>query len=370
MAMLPLAVKAQWSTNTGSMSVYLTNTSYNVGIGINPQTKLHINGAIRGNASGGALRISTLTGYVDIGPQDANWAHMSTDLSAFLFNKSVFVSNGQVSSSAATDLKLQIGGATKLTVSNTTSNVGIGVDAPLAKLHVVGDLLLDAGSPTIYTATTGTDQNRYLQISNSSLLNVPAGVKAGGLLIADAYNYASPAKNNLVVKGKVGIGNNLTSNPNGYTLLVSGKVSAPEFYINDQIVVSSQWVTAGANVHFNGGVGIGTTLTDNPRGYKLAVNGKIGAKDVRVENASTTWPDYVFEPTYELPTLEEVESFIKENNHLQDVPSAEIIKKEGHELGNMDAILLRKIEELTLYMIELKKENEQLKKRLEKVEQK
>jgi len=114
-----------------------------------------------------------------------------------------------------------------------------------------------------------------------------------------------------------------------------------------------------------GNVGIGTSLLNNPNGYKLAVNGKIGAKDVQVEVASTTWPDYVFDNNYNLPSLTEVAQYIHQNKHLIDVPSAEQVEKEGHSLGEMDKILLKKIEELTLYVIQQQKEIEELRKKVE-----
>jgi hypothetical protein len=121
---------------------------------------------------------------------------------------------------------------------------------------------------------------------------------------------------------------------------------------------------AGAddNNFFAGNVGVGTTLTNNPNGYKLGVNGKIGAKEVQVENTSATWADYVFEPDYDLPSLDEVERFIKTNKHLMDIPSAQAVAEHGHKLGEMDVLLLKKVEELTLYVIDLKKEIEQIKK--------
>lgn len=129
----------------------------------------------------------------------------------------------------------------------------------------------------------------------------------------------------------------------------------------------SQWVTTSAGINYPvGAVGIGTPLTNNPNGYALAVNGKIGAKDVQVETASTTWPDYVFAQDYRLPSLAEVETFIQENNHLENVPSATEIEKNGHSLGEMDKILLKKVEELTLYVIQQQKEIEELKKKIEK----
>ncbi len=129
----------------------------------------------------------------------------------------------------------------------------------------------------------------------------------------------------------------------------------------------SQWVTTSAGINYPvGAVGIGTPLTNNPNGYTLAVNGKIGAKDVQVETSSTTWPDYVFAQDYRLPSLAEVEKFIQENKHLENVPSASEIEKNGHSLGEMDKILLKKVEELTMYIIQQQKEIEELKKKIEK----
>jgi hypothetical protein len=110
-----------------------------------------------------------------------------------------------------------------------------------------------------------------------------------------------------------------------------------------------------------GSVMIGTW---NPGSYKLAVTGRIAATgEVRVfTDGTTTFPDYVFDPSYKLPTLEETENYIKENQHLPEVPSAAEIEKEGMSLNGMNVILLKKVEELTLHLIEMKKEIEELKK--------
>ncbi|EAY26736.1 hypothetical protein M23134_02987 [Microscilla marina ATCC 23134] len=102
----------------------------------------------------------------------------------------------------------------------------------------------------------------------------------------------------------------------------------------------------------NGHIGIGT---NRPGSFKLAVEGKIGAREIRITQVSP-WPDYVFAPGYALRTLTEVEQFIQKHQHLPDVPSAQVVAKEGILVGQMNATLLRKIEELTLYMIELKKQ--------------
>lgn len=99
-----------------------------------------------------------------------------------------------------------------------------------------------------------------------------------------------------------------------------------------------------------GRVGIGTT--DIPSGYKLAVDGKIITEEVLVE-MSEYWSDYVFKEDYNLLSIADLNKYINMNKHLPDVPTLEDVEKEGLNLGKMDAVLLRKIEELTLYILEL-----------------
>lgn len=99
-----------------------------------------------------------------------------------------------------------------------------------------------------------------------------------------------------------------------------------------------------------GNVGIGTK--ESPP-EKLSVAGNVLAEEVIVKPQSE-WADFVFEESYELPGLEEVSSFIEKEGHLPDVPSAEEVKEEGLRVGEMDAALLQKVEELTLYAIEQK----------------
>ena len=111
-------------------------------------------------------------------------------------------------------------------------------------------------------------------------------------------------------------------------------------------------------VKTDGSVGVGTTHTF---GYKLAVNGTIGSTEVKVENTSA-WPDFVFEKDYDLRTLKELEEHITEKGHLPEIPSEEEITENGINLGEMNAKLLQKIEELTLYLIEQNKEIKELKK--------
>lgn len=134
---------------------------------------------------------------------------------------------------------------------------------------------------------------------------------------------------------------------------------------------------AGDFSFISGNVGIGTWSPDS----KLAVNGKVHAKEVKVDLIG--WSDFVFEDNYALPSLKEVEQHIKEKGHLQDIPSAKEVEENGIYLGEMDAKLLQKIEELTLYAIEQEKKlkvqdqeiieqrmkNKELEERLTKLEQ-
>jgi hypothetical protein len=114
----------------------------------------------------------------------------------------------------------------------------------------------------------------------------------------------------------------------------------------------------------NGNVGIGITYPKN----KLDVSGIIHSQEVKVD--MDNWSDFVFKKEYVLPTLEEVEKHITEKGHLENIPNEEEVLKNGINLGEMNAKLLQKIEEMTLYIIEQNKQIIDLNKRLEKVESK
>jgi len=130
-------------------------------------------------------------------------------------------------------------------------------------------------------------------------------------------------------------------------------------YVNDHGTVLDKplHVRTGKSV-FMGMLGIGTTTPDS----KLSVNGNIRAREIKLE--TDNWPDYVFEEGYKQMSLEEVEAFIKEHEHLPGLKSAEEYKREGVHMMELNQQLLEKIEELTLHLIDLKKENSTYKSEL------
>lgn len=132
--------------------------------------------------------------------------------------------------------------------------------------------------------------------------------------------------------------------------------TATDAYVNPQgMTYSNAAFFNGTGVNYiASSLGIGTKTTGTS---KLAVEGTIAARRIKVTQASP-WPDFVFDSSYRLPALKEVENYVAINKHLPDVPSAADVKKDGLDVGDMSKVFLQKIEEQTLYLIDLKKENE------------
>ena len=197
---------------------------------------------------------------------------------------------------------------------NPNGNVGIGTSNPTRKLEITNDLLvsgnrnilIDASQGSMkYTANSGgwTMGSEFLNSTNESLGGWRAyGNRSSLLYYYVGDNYQDPL---------------LTINPNG-------------------------------------GVGIGTKSPQS----KLAVNGTITSTEIVV--TAEGWSDFEFSNDYNLLELKEVENFIQEHNHLPDIPSEQEILENGIAVGEMNAKLLQKIEELTLYMIESNKKTQYL----------
>lgn len=183
----------------------------------------------------------------------------------------------------------------------------------------------------------------HVKIDNTLSINTTPS--AGSMLEANkidtkngAYFYMpSIGKNNWLYIGKV--------NP-------TNKDDFIGLEINTESTPSQRALEVHGRSTFYDKVGINTTIV--PAAYSLAVNGFIIAEELRIQN-STLWPDYVFDTKYNLKPLSEVSEFIKINKHLPEVPSAKTVENEGIILGEMQKTLLKKIEELTLYIIEQEK---------------
>lgn len=169
--------------------------------------------------------------------------------------------------------------------------------------------------------------------------------------------------------------NNLDSR----TPLVYGDFALGQLGINTSTLTADMALSVGGNTYVegqifsNGKISIGTT--DDDPDYDFTVKGKIHVQEVKVDLLGAIAPDYVFYDDYNLKPLSEVEEFININGHLPNIPSADEMQKEGVNLKEMNLKLLEKIEELTLYSIQQKKElenqrleKEVLEKRLSKLE--
>jgi hypothetical protein len=268
--------------------------------------------------------------------------------------------------------------ANKLKLNPFGGNVGVGSADPLALLEVRGAAtaakptlkLIEniAANPTrlhftnsgsfyewrmISKVTANTQDDRFnFQHTNGDVMTLTGGgnVGIGTINPADKFTVQTGSNQNGIVHTDDNI--KFASYLEGPGSLQHGAhlgtVSnhALHFYTNNSF--------AHATLLPNGNFGIGTT---NPT-YKLSVKGNIRSEEVVVE---TGWADFVFEKDYKLRSLTEVEKYINDNKHLPDVPSAKEIQTNGLRVGEVQTKMMQKIEELTLYVIELKKEIELLK---------
>lgn len=165
--------------------------------------------------------------------------------------------------------------------------------------------------------------------------------------------------------GKVGIINGVDASLSGNGFITLGDISSTNIVIdNNEIMARNNGANSPLYLNDDGGdvimcygsgnVRIGAAAS-SATGYLLAVDGKVICEELKVQ-LSDSWPDYVFADDYKLKSLQEVESFIETNNHLPGIPSAAELESEGIEVGEMQKAMMEKIEELTLYIIDLQKQ--------------
>ena len=228
-----------------------------------------------------------------------------------------------------------------------------------------------------YASQNNVDGSRNVMIgtlSGDKNVRGSENVYVGNLSGASS---SSTPKNNTYIGNSAGYQSNGNGNVFLGNLAGSGtRVSSQLFISNTNDMTPLIWGDFKADlVKLNGKVGTGG-LIDFPTmagnvdvsKYSLYALGGILTEEVRV-TPNMDWADYVFLEDYKLPTLDEVESFIKQNGHLPNVPSAKEVKRDGLALGEIAKIQQEKIEELTLYVIEQKKQNEKQDKEIEKQNQ-
>lgn len=271
----------------------------------------------------------------------------------------------------------------------SNQNIGIGTTSPLAPLHVKNTVALFgtiAGQDAVRSGAQAQALNTFLGADNNRVAYF--GQSWSNFVIQNEMSTSNPSQNVVAVspngvtilggfsnygqtlqvhgtgyiQSSLGIG---TTNPNA-SLEARGTILATSLYNNAGVYITgdngnygSIQATNSSNSayknlvlqEYDGNVAIGT---NDPKGYRLAVNGPAIFTQAKVK-LNSNWPDYVFRSNYRLPSLKEVDAFIKKYHHLPEVPSAKEAEENGIDLGSNQAILLKKIEELTLYMIELNK---------------
>jgi len=242
-----------------------------------------------------------------------------------------------------------------------------------------------AQSTTSYGASAGTGG------SNSAYFGYQAGQSAASYICCSTFIGAKAGKDNTTGMGNTFLGQSAGErngaggyntylglytgqlNQTGYRNTLIGAYAGGAFTSgSDNVFIGYSARVAGSNklaISNNSSTPliygdfasdqVGINTTDVPAGYALAIRGKTITEEVKIRTYYN-WPDYVFAPDYHLSPLSTLEEDIQTLGHLPGVPSAEEVKEDGFHLGEMDAILLEKVEELTLYLIEMNKKVEKL----------
>jgi hypothetical protein len=241
-------------------------------------------------------------------------------------------------------------------------NVGIntGIPVPIGMLEVKGIGATSATNSFVLRTSTG---DTTLRMRDDGRM----GIGYNGVSYGRTMNLGGSGIN-FYTANEAGFGGAVF--PTDTSLVIWSNSGA-----NNYLILQPSWGNTGigtyspnAKFHVNGNMLIGGTSAVPATGYQLSVDGKIIGEEVKVQ-LSTGWPDYVFGDNYQLMPIEDLERSIRQNRHLPNVPSAAAITAEkGFELGDMSRRLLEKVEELTLYIIQLKKENTSLEERIKKLE--
>ena len=278
--------------------------------------------------------------------------------------------------------------------TDRTGRVGIGNVTPSAKLHIRSDeeedaeLVLEPGDcKTHSTRVTLHDSGHHIQVTpdgstafhSSGPLTMSAGgyrLQGGRLDLGDA----GQRKLTLTPSGVAAVYCNAYRDGGIYRRHNPGSSYALEFRTDTLLLRASanqgergsqitNWcdalsITTDGHVTLNGQVGINTANTT--RQYALAVDGGMITTKARIQEVED-WPDRVFAPDYPLRPMDELREYVAVNRHLPGVPSEEEVSERGIDVGSMQAVLLEKIEELTLYILRQQREMDTLKRELEEL---
>ncbi|WP_123848236.1 hypothetical protein [Chitinophaga lutea] len=205
---------------------------------------------------------------------------------------------------------------------STDGKVGIGTEYPFEKLSVIGNIMTCSPYPGSGLTPQAAWVGSYATNANSSQVGF-AGMKVEYGRLGD-LDFSSTLK------------------------FLTCRDNEPV----ERMTIDAQ-----------GNVGIGKAA---PANYKLAVEGTIGARRVKI--TQETWADHVFDKSHQRPSLAALDQYITAHRHLPGIPTAAEVKENGVDVGDMQAKLLEKVEELTLYLIEERKRNDALEKRIRQLE--
>ncbi|MBV6647769.1 MAG: hypothetical protein KI790_20085 [Cyclobacteriaceae bacterium] len=321
---------------------------------------------------------TTSTGTIGAGNFNNSYIYISDGTQKLGLDPNQIYSGQELVVHAGGFLALNSGNSERMRLLSN-GKIGIGTTSPSSSLHISSSdyknfLTLDRTSrPEVQnlfhlTPSWDNDQNDQLRIVTNNT-EIVTFEETGNVGIGTLNPIARLSVQSV---GTIGTGNY----ENSSIYITDGNqklgIDPNQIYSGQELVVNAGGFlamnsgnTERMRILANGNIGIGTTSTGS---HKLAVDGSIGAREIKVE--ATGWSDFVFENGYDLRTLEEVEQHINAKGHLPEIPSEAEVTENGINLGEMDAKLLQKIEELTLYLIEQNKEIKELKEKVKSLENK